>query len=78
VRCIYIDESGRSHEKVAVVLGIAAHGDTQLLPAERAVYAAIQEFVPPDMVRKGYVYHTTELLSRSRYESIWNSYTVIR
>jgi len=70
MRCIYIDETGRAHEPVAVVLGVIAQGDRQVVPAMREVYAAIKELVPTEVLQKGFVYHTKDLLSR-KYESQW-------
>jgi hypothetical protein len=71
VRYIYVDEAGTSApEPVSVVVGIIVHPDTQWLAVESEINRLLDEYVPRE-IRRGFVFHATEVFSGGRYRDRW-------
>jgi hypothetical protein len=71
VRYVYIDEAGTSaREPVSVVIGAIVHPDTQWRAVESAVNALLDEHVPGE-IRKGFIFHPTDVFSGSKYRDKW-------
>jgi hypothetical protein len=71
VRFIYADEAGTSHgEPIAVVAGVIVHADTQWRPLEAALAQAFDQHVPASL-RKGFVFHATEVFHGNKWREVW-------
>jgi hypothetical protein len=70
VRFVYIDEAGTSDEEpVAVVVGMIAHADQQVMLAEAAVREVL-EAVPPEF-KEGFWFHAKEVWGAEKYKERW-------
>jgi hypothetical protein len=71
MRLIYVDEAGTAaNEPVTVVVGLVVHADDQWRKAERAVAEVLASV--PEVHRKGFVSHATQIWNDRRYREAWD------
>ena len=71
MRYIFMDEAGVSAlEPVTVVVGLIAHADQQVMPAEALALEALGSV--PSNYKEGFVFHATEVFGSKKYREGWS------